>query len=258
VRHRPLAIACRSVVVVWGMVILGTTAHPDRPEVTAPAPDDDRKATIVPHREAASRAPEQTPDPPREEPSSPSPMEPATLTRVGSADVERGSALLDASGSFPALSCSYEDFTSFREYASAMETLGGRFVVVRDRAIVGGVNLSTATLTAAPGAGGFSPRARDYTGEPVLEFLTLSVRREYGVGAEVMLLVPRHIDAGLFGAIARSLTARGDHHGDYREFRARYLRGPDSGVRLAVDRGIRRDGSSVPLDWTFDLAGIPG
>ena len=40
-RHRPLAIACRSVVVVWGMVILGTTAHPDRPEVTAPAPDAD-------------------------------------------------------------------------------------------------------------------------------------------------------------------------------------------------------------------------
>jgi hypothetical protein len=70
-----------------------------------------------------------------------------------------------------------------------------------------------------------------------------------------MMLVPREIDAGLFGGIARMLAARGDHHAAYHEIRGRYERAR-SGVRLRVNAGIRPDGTSVAMDLLFDLGEI--
>ena len=74
--------------------------------------------------------------------------------------------------------------------------------------------------------------------------------------AVVMMLVPRDVDAGLFGGIARALAARGDRHDRYREIIGRYERAPDGGVRLRVERGLRADGSEVPIGLLFDLTAI--
>ncbi len=70
------------------------------------------------------------------------------------------------------------------------------------------------------------------------------------------MLVPRALDAGLFGGIARALEAQGDSAGAYREIQGRYLPPIDAGIRLRVEAGVRRDGSRVPLDLLFDLGQI--
>ena len=48
---------------------------------------------------------------------------------------------------------------------AAMAALGAHLVVVRDREIVGAIDLDTGAFGAASLGPGFSPRARDYTGE---------------------------------------------------------------------------------------------
>ena len=82
-----------------------------------------------------------------------------------------------------------------------------------------------------------------------------AARERFGSDAVVMMLVPRAVDAGLFGGISRALAGRGDDHQAYREIRGRYQRRPGGGVRLRVDRGTRLDGSEVAMDLLFDLAG---
>jgi len=159
------------------------------------------------------------------------------------------------------LSCTYEDFASFDAYARAMAGLGARFVVVRQRRIVAAIDPATSrfeeTEVAALG-GSFSPRARDYTGEPALAPLTRAARERFGAGAVVMMLVPREVDAALFGGIARALASRGDHHEAYREIRGRYQRAPAGGLQLRVDRATRTDGGEVAMDLLFDLAEVAG
>ena len=71
-----------------------------------------------------------------------------------------------------------------------------------------------------------------------------------------MMLVPRELDAGLFGGIARELSRRGESHVDFREITARYQRGPGGGVRLRVDAAVRLDGSRLGMDLLFDLTEI--
>ena len=153
------------------------------------------------------------------------------------------------------LNCSYDSFPSFRAYARAMSALGARFVVVQHREIVGSVDVETGLVRGASGLAAFSPRARDYTDEPGLSFLARAMRERFGAAAVVMMLVPRNVDAGLFGSIARVLAERGERHEDYREIRGRYERA-GSGIHLRVESGLRRDGSEVAIDLLFDLADI--
>lgn len=257
--------ACHAVVALWIGAALGWWALGGRPDPALQPPRS--LARIQPRPEAAARpaapepersAPEPTPAPstarePEPEPASePEP----TAAPVRAADRVAGRALLDDDGGFPALSCSYEDFASFRDYARAMVGLGARFVVVRNRQILGGIDVASGRMVEASLGAAYSPRARDYTGEPALAELALAARGRFGRGAVVMMLVPREIDAGLFGAIARALVERGDHHERYREIRGRYRRAPGGGVRLEIDSGVRHDGARVAFDWVFDLGQI--
>jgi hypothetical protein len=175
---------------------------------------------------------------------------------VQGADHARGEALLREGGAFPALSFSYQSFPSFGAYAAAMHELGARFVIVQRSSIVGAVDVSAGTLAEASIDAGFSPRARDYSAEPALAPLTRRARRRFGEGAEIMMLVPRRVDAGLFGGLARELASRGRGHASYRELRGRYESGPGGGVRLRVQAAERVDGGREALDLLFDLGAI--
>jgi hypothetical protein len=174
---------------------------------------------------------------------------------IGAAELARGSELLDA-GAFPVLLASYAEFPSFRDYALAMQALGARLAVVRQRRIVGSVDLERSEVSEAGVAGAFSPRARDYSDEPGLAAAAEAARARFGAGAEVRMLVPRELDAGLFGAIAGVLARHGGDPSAYREIRARYLRAPGGGVRLRVDAAVRRDGAELPMDLLLDLGSI--
>ncbi|MEN8185064.1 MAG: hypothetical protein ABFS46_21285, partial [Myxococcota bacterium] len=81
-------------------------------------------------------------------------------------------------------------------------------------------------------------------------------RERVGAGVEVMMLVPRALDAGLFGGIARALERRGEKAEAYRELRGRYLPPDGGGLRLRIEAAVRRDGSQLPLDLLFDLGEI--
>ncbi len=205
-------------------------------------------------REAKTAKPAAPPEPSAEPEPTPEPgPKPA---RLGAAEVEEGDRILAGGGDFPVLSCTYEDFPSFDHYARAMAALGARFVVVRQRRIVAAIDPASGRFEEARVDAGFSPRARDYTGEPALAPLARAARERFGGGAVVMMLVPRTIDAGLFGGISRALAGRGEAHQAYREIRGRYQRAPGGGVRLRVDRGTRLDGSEVEMDLLFELAGL--
>jgi len=73
-----------------------------------------------------------------------------------------------------------------------------------------------------------------------------------------MMLVPRRLDAGLFGGIARALEARGRRPASYRQIRARYERGPRGGLRLRIETAVGRDGREESLRLLFDLDRLAG
>jgi hypothetical protein len=177
------------------------------------------------------------------------------VREVGRAEISAGRALLAEAGRFPQLSASYEDL-GFAGYARAMTNLGARFAVVRGRQVVGEVALESGAVREWHADPRFSPRARDYTDEPAVAPLARTARQRFGRGAVVMMLVPRALDAGLFGGIARALAERGEGHEAYREIRGRYERAAAGGVRLRVLAALRPDGSSLPLDLVFDLGQI--
>lgn len=238
--QRLLFAVCQLAVALW------IAAYLTWPAVQPAAPTESNpQAAVVRPR----------PDPPA--PAAPAPA-PAPLEprRVSHAEMLRGAELLEGGGEFPALHCSYEDFPSFAEYARAMLDLGARFVVVRNRQIVGGVDVEGGDFGPPTADATFSPRARDYTDEPGLADLARAARSRYGAGAVVMMLVPREIDAGLFGGIAGALAERGEGPGGYREIRGRYVRAPGGGVRLRVDGAVRMDGSETAIDLVFDLDAI--
>jgi hypothetical protein len=253
-RGSALRWSCHVAVALWSLALFSQA-----PLGPAPVPQASAAARVRPVL-ATPPPPEPSPppDPPAEEPPpappEPSPDPPARL--VGQAELAEGTALLDGAGEFPALSCSYEEFASFRGYARAMVALGARFVVVRDREIVGAIDLETGAFGAASLGPGFSPRARDYTGEPGLASLARESRERFGSGAVVMMLVPRALDAGLFGGLAQLLVERGERRESVREIRGRYERGPGGGVQLRVEAAVRRDGSAVSMDALFDLGQI--
>jgi hypothetical protein len=193
----------------------------------------------------------------------PAPAEPAAETsseraiEPRRADVAHGESLLSGDGAFPALHTSYEGLFGFGEYAAAMQSRGARFVVVRRGRVLAGIDPETGHTREVPD-GEFSPRARDYTGEPALAHATHAARERFGSGAAVMLLVPRTLDAGLFGGIARALADRGDAHDAFRFFEARYTRTAQGGFALHVDAGERLDGRRTPLALVFDLDRLSG
>jgi hypothetical protein len=230
------------------------------PERTQPAEEEAPEPEPEPEPEPAPPEPEPVTETARTEPEPEPKPEPAdepldaAATPVVASDLGRGAELLGGGG-FPVLSCSYDSFPSFQAYARAMSSLGARFVVVHHREIVGSVDVETGLVRNASGLAAFSPRARDYTGEPGLAFLARAMRERFGAAAVVMMLVPRSLDAGLFGGIARVLAERGERHEDYSEIRGRYERAGRS-VRLRVESGRRKDGSEVGFDLLFDLADI--
>jgi len=189
-------------------------------------------------------------------PASPTPGTESRPAPVTAAQLREGETLLAAAGSFPVLSCSYERFGGFFHYARAMHALGARFVVVRQRRIVGEWDLAERRLQTLTLAGAYSPRARDYSEEPALRDVTRSVREEFGTGAELMMVVPKALDAGLFGGIAQGLRERGDSHAGYRELRGRYERSAEGGVRIRIEQGLRDDGGVTPIELVFDLGEI--
>jgi len=246
-RDSALRWSCYAVVAIWSFALFSRASlglAPARPPTPA--------ARVQP---VAAPLPPSAPAPPAPEPE-PSSAPPAR--RVGQAELDEGAVLLDGEGEFPALSCSYEDFAGFRDYALAMASLGARLVVVRDREIVGAIDLDRGAFDAPALGPGFSPRARDYTGEPGLAPLARAARERFGGRSVVMMLVPRVLDAGLFGGLARLLAERGERRERVREIRGRYSRGPGGGVQLRVEGAVRRDGSAVSLDALFDLAQIAG
>jgi len=248
-------IACHVAVIGWAVALLVLSV------VRAPSMDEGAAAAMAPIRPLPEHA-RAVPPPETTAPTSEvrpaeaesAPPRAAALTPVSTGDVTRGSELL-RDGDFPILSCSYESFASFREYARAMTELGARFVVVRRREILGSVDVATGAIRETALDTAFSPRARDYTGEPGLAPLARSARERFGPNAVVMMLVPRSLDAGLFGGIARRLAERGDRHDGYREIHGRYERG-GGGVRLRVDTGVRPDGTRVELGLLFDLGDL--
>lgn len=260
---------CHAVVGAWGLMLLAETASP-LSITEIPEPEAERLASVrpieleepkpeprpVPEPEPVEAAQLEPPPEPPAEPQPPKRVEPPAH-RVDAADLASGGALLDGAGEFPVLSIGYEDFPSFRSYARAMTRLGARFVVVRSREIVGTVDLDTAATGSFRG-GAFSPRARDYTGEPGLAPLARAARESFGDRSVVMMLVPRRLDAGLFGGLARVLAESGEPHARLREIRGRYERTPGGGVRLRLEAAVRRDGTPIPIDALFDLRQIAG
>jgi hypothetical protein len=222
-------------------------------EAAPPAPA--ARVRPVPLEPPPAPPPQRAPPPREPEPESEAPAAPPQPAprRVGRAELVRGEALLDAGGEFPALSFGYADFPTFGSYARSMTALGARFVVVQRREIVAAVELETAAITRFDSAAVYSPRARDYTGEEGIAPLARAARERFGARAVVMMLVPRPLDAGLFGGLARVLTERGEDPRQLREIRGRYERGPAGGVYLHVESAVRRDGSAVPVEAVFDL-----
>jgi hypothetical protein len=259
-RGSALRWSCYAVVAIWSLALF-SQAPPGPAPARRPTPAA-RVRPVAARPPPPELAPQPAPPPeeppvrePKPSPASPSPSAPPAR-RVGQAELVEGTALLDGAGEFPALSCSYEDFAGFRGYARAMAALGARLVVVRDREIVGAIDLETGAFGAASLGPGFSPRARDYTGEPGLASLARAARQRFGDRAVVMMLVPRVLDAGLFGGLARLLAERGERREGVREIRGRYERGPGGGVWLRVEAAVRSDGSAVRIDALFDLGQI--
>lgn len=203
--------------------------------------------------EVESRVAPLRPQPPPPTQAHAAPPEPSP---VGVHEIDAGMELLAAGGRFPVLTCGYDDFGSFARYAGAMRSLGARFVVVERRRIQAEIDLERGSMRPGPPGPGFSPRARDYSGEAALSGLARQARERFGPGAEVMMLVPRELDAGLFGGIARSLRERGESPDLYRELRGAYQADGRGGVLLLLEEGIRQDGSRAGLELLFDLGQI--
>ena len=175
---------------------------------------------------------------------------------VGEAGLAMGRELLSSGGAFPALNATYEDFGSFHEYARSMLRLGARFVVVRDHRIVGAADVETGALSNFEFGAAFSPIPRDYSHEPALARLGDAVRKRYGPGSRVKMLLPRDLDAALFGGIALVLAARGEAPDAYSEIQGRYEPATDGRVWFRVESGTRSDGASVALPRLLDLSAL--
>jgi hypothetical protein len=208
-------------------------------------------------REVEERLPDPVPEEAREPEPAPLAAEPESERVARAEDIARGENLLGG-GAFPPLEASYEELGSFAAYARAMHSLGARFVVVERQRILGEVDVAGEVIGTEMPSGRFSPRARDYSDEPALTPTRRRVRERFGVEATLMMLVPRELDAALFGSVSRWLASRGESPGDYRELEARYARSADGSLRLHLDAGTRLDGTRREFDLVFDLGAVAG
>jgi hypothetical protein len=174
-------------------------------------------------------------------------------SQVGAEEIATGEQILSGTSPFPVLSAGYASYGSFARYASSMRSLGARFVVLSEREIAAGVDLERASLEKLGSLEGFSPRARSYSGEPELDRVMKLVRERYGPSASIAMLVPRALDAGLFGGIAGVLEQHGQPAHSVHEVLGRYEPAADGSTRLRVDAALRKDGERIPLDVIFDL-----
>ena len=267
---RVLRFTCHVVVAAWLFVALAVvwlsapaadeTPEPRLARVQPLAPEPEPAPDAAPPESEPESAPEPEPEvkpEPEAEPPEVAENDPAPVLRqVSVSDMAQGASLLDGNGQFPSLSIDYATFPSFAAYARAMHALGARFVVVRQRRIVAAIDFESHALASFDPAPGYSPRARDYTGERGLRPLAEAAKERFGERASVMMLVPRRIDAGLFGGLARALDEQSEPRDGLREIRGRYERAPGGGVHLRVETAVRRDGHEVPLDARFDLGQI--
>jgi hypothetical protein len=234
--------------------VASVTLTPSR-VAAEPAPDHAQEEAVEAEEvEAVEEAGVEAREP---EPSS-DPAEPDSGGVARAEDIARGESLLGGGGAFPPLQASYEALGSFAAYARAMHALGARFVVVENQRIVGEVDVAGEVIGAAMPAGRFSPRARDYSDEPALTATRRRVREHFGAGATLMMLVPRELDAALFGSVSRWLASRGESPEDYRELEARYARAADGSLRLHLDTGTRLDGTHRAFDLVFELGTLVG
>lgn len=256
---RGLRWGSRAALGVWIVAVFAALAPGASVPVEAESADAPRAVARVEPIPEPEPAVEPEPEPAPEASSEPEPVSEAAAPQVlSSSDVRRGEAWLQAGGSFPVIHASYDGLSGFRAYADAMLALGARFVVVSDRRIVGQLDWATGRLGAAALERPFSPRARDYSGEPALARHARAARRRYGGDAGIRLLVPRDLDAGLFGAIARELANRGEGPEAFRQVEGRYRRGADGGLELRLMAAERLDGSRLPLTTVFALSRTAG
>ncbi len=247
-----IRLVCHLAVAVWIGAFLAWRAIGLPAAVPVDAPQEAQLRPLPEPPEPAASAPEPEASAPAEAPPTPEVID------VGRAALDRGDALLSDGGSFPVLSFRYDGLGSFRGYARAMERLGARFVVVRQREIVAQVNPDSGALAEPDVDSRFSPRARNYSDEPALSGLARDVRSRFGGEAEVMMLVPRRLDAGLFGGIAEGLAGRGLSHRSLREIQGGYGLGPAGGLGVRIDSAEARDGSRLALGWWIDLETLAG
>ena len=99
-------------------------------------------------------------------------------------------------------------------------------------------------------------RARDSRGGRGRATAARAVRERFGNRAVVMMLVPRAIDAGLFGGLSRELERNGETRLGVREIRGRYVRAAAGGIHLRVEDAVRQDGTRIDLEAVFDLGQI--
>jgi hypothetical protein len=255
---RLLGSGSRIAVMAWLLALAAGLPAAEAPPTDAPAADPPRvrlrPVAVGPSGPAVVAAPPA--GPPASRALAPQAAPPPERSSVpDAAAIAEGDALLSGEGRFPVIHASYDDFQGFARYAAAMGELGGRFVVVRQREIVAEVDIASAAIRDTALDRAFSPRARDYSDEPALAEPVRRARERFGADAEIMLLVPRPLDAGLFGGIARELAARGFGPGDFREVEGRYERGA-GGLRFRLVSGRRMDGGQVELPAVFDLAAL--
>jgi len=253
---RILRWASRAVVLVWIVSLLAVSARLQRSEPETEALELARVSVSQP----APTSPAESPDPASRVDSQPPSQSPASEAanappppRPLIGDAPSGEAWLAGERPFPVLSAGYEAFRSFDSYARAMRELGARFVVVRGREIVGRADLDTGQLTRPGSLAGFSPRARNYAGESSMARVESAARKRFGGDSAIRMLVPRGLDAALFGGIARALEDLGDSPAHYSELKGRYEPAPDGSAWLRVESGTRRDGREVSLDLLFHL-----
>ncbi len=238
-------------VIVWVLSLAASLTPRVQPES-----DQDPDSGSPRVRLQAVRVEPPAPAEPPPAPAEPPPPADRIESEITVSDLDRGAELLASGGRFPLISASYDGLRTFARYADAMTAIGGRFVVVSHHAIVAEIDLASGAVRDAALDRAFSPRARDYTDEPALADPARRVRERFGPDAEIMLLVPRALDAGLFGGIARELAALGDGHDAYREIEGRYERASDGSLRFRLLSGLRMDGRRVPLSAVFDLGAI--
>lgn len=262
-----LRLSIRVAVVLWlgvALAWLGGRASPDEVEmVSVTALQESLQALLeqapIEQEQPVAPKPEETPrQSPQSQRSTPVSDRVAPARHAEAAEIASGQRILDGDDAFPALSASYDDFRSFADYTSAMSSLGARFVVIQHREIVARIDPNGAVLSEPGGLAGFSPRARNYSDEPGLRAMKRAVESRYGPGAAIRMLVPREIDAALFGAIERVLLDEGRSPAELREVRGRYRPAHGGGVEFHVEAAVKRDGRSEPLSLRLDLSQTGG